>query len=217
MIRTVKIVDYGIGNLHSVARALDKIGARPELISDAESIAKADALLLPGVGAFEPCISNLRSSGLVEPMQAFIRTGRPFLGICVGMQLLFEYSTEFGRHPGLGVIKGSVDAIPPLDAGGARRKVPHIGWGELQLPDSRMSWDSTLLASLEPGAASAYFVHSYSGTPADRRDLLAEVDHEGFRVCAAVQKDNVTGMQFHPEKSGVVGLTILERFVADSR
>ena len=214
MTRTVHIVDYGMGNLHSVARALEAVGARAELTSDADQIASADLLLLPGVGAFEPCIANLRATGLVEPVKAFVAGGRPFLGICVGMQLLFERSNEFGRHEGLGLIAGTVEPIPAVDADGNARKVPHIGWGELQLPEGRSNWENTLLADADPGRTSAYFVHSFSAVPQNPAERLADVEYQGYSICAAVQKDNVTGFQCHPEKSGPVGLAILTRFIS---
>ncbi len=209
----VKIVDYGMGNLHSVARALEKVGAEPELASTPEAIVSADLLILPGVGAFEPCVANLRGAGLDEPVLEFVRSGRPFMGICVGMQLLFDYSTEFGRHEGLGLIAGRVDAIP-LNSGGNARKVPHIGWSELLVPEKRAGWSDTLLRSAQPGVTSAYFVHSYSCVPADAADRLADVDYLGYDICAAVQKDNITGFQCHPEKSGPAGLKIMEHFVS---
>jgi len=147
MTRTVHIVDYGIGNLHSVARAIEKVGSKAVITSDQDRIAAADFLLLPGVGAFHPCISNLREAGLAEPIFEFVRRGGPFLGICVGMQLLFDYSTEFGRHEGLGLIRGAVEPIPPLDGSGNPRKVPHIGWSAFRLPESRANWEGTLLRS----------------------------------------------------------------------
>lgn len=212
MTQSVCIVDYGIGNLYSVARAIEKAGGEARLTADPEEIRAADRLLLPGVGAFSACASTLRSMDLVEPVLAFAASGRPFIGICVGMQLLFDYSLEFGRTEGLGLIPGHVAPIPPSDAAG-ERKVPHIGWSNLLLPEGRNGWEGTVLADTPPGARSAYFVHSYNCLPKDPAWRLADADYGGFRVCAAVQRDNITAFQCHPEKSGVVGLGILEHFL----
>jgi imidazole glycerol-phosphate synthase subunit HisH len=209
----VLIVDYGIGNLHSVARALEHAGATAALTSDAGEIANAERLVLPGVGAFEPCIRNVREGGFVDPILSFVRSGRPFLGICVGMQLLFDHSNEFGRHAGLGIIAGGVEPIPDKDEKGGLRKVPHIGWSPLLPAGGRTGWRGTLLEDAQPGVTSAYFVHSFSGVPTQERDRLADVDYQGYAICAAVQKDNVTGFQCHPEKSGPIGLQILARFI----
>lgn len=209
----VRIVDYGIGNLFSVARAFEHVGVSAELTGDPDAIMASDCVVLPGVGAFEPCSKSLRQAGLVEPVLAFARSGRPFLGICVGMQLLFDYSLEFGRHPGLSLVPGHVEPIPVINYTGGLRKVPHVGWGELLLPPARNSWSDTVLADLVPGHSSAYFVHSFSGSPAREVDRLADVNYQGYRICAAVQVDNVVGFQCHPEKSGEVGLTILKKFI----
>lgn len=209
----VHVVDYGIGNLYSVARAIEKAGGEARLSSDATELRNADRILLPGVGAFSACATALHARGLADPMREFAATGRPFLGICVGMQLLFDYSLEFGRHEGLGLIPGHVAAIPASDDGGTR-KVPHIGWSPLLIPEGRNGWAGTLLEGAEPGVSSAYFVHSFNCVPTDPGPRLAEADYAGFRVCAAVEKDNVTAFQCHPEKSAEVGLRIVERFLA---
>lgn len=207
----VHIVDYGVGNLHSIVRAVEASGGQGVLTASADDIRGADRVILPGVGAFEPCARQLREAGLADPTIDFARSGKPFLGICVGMQLLFDESREFGSHRGLGLIKGVVDAIPPVDAAG-RRKVPNIGWRPLQAPHGRR-WDGTLMEGLELGVSSAYFVHSYNCQPADEADRLADADYAGFRICAAVQKDNITGFQCHPERSGPVGLRIMANFL----
>lgn len=208
----VHVVDYGIGNLYSVARAIERAGGEARLASSAPEISAADRLLLPGVGAFEPCIRTLAESGLVGEVRAFAQGGRPFLGICVGMQLLFDYSLEFGRHAGLGLVAGCVGPIPATDEGG-ERKVPHIGWSPLLKPDTK-DWEGTLLEGVAPGMSSAYFVHSFNCIPEEQATRLADVDYAGYRVCAAIERDNITAFQFHPEKSGSVGLSILERFLA---
>ena len=209
----VTIVDYGVGNLNSIARALIKAGGRPNIVSDPDRIRSADRLLLPGVGAFGPCSRKLRETGLAEPVIEFAQSGSPFLGICVGMQLLFECSLEFGCHQGLGILQGRVEAIPPDPSPEVRRKVPHIGWSVLELPSGRTGWEETVLAGVEEGKPSMYFVHSYGCRPMDDSDRLADVSYRGYRICAAVQRENVIGFQSHPEKSGPTGLAILANFL----
>jgi imidazole glycerol-phosphate synthase subunit HisH len=213
MSTTVHIVDYGIGNLYSVARAIEAAGGTPKLTSDAREIGAADRILLPGVGAYEPCMSTLASTGLADPVRAFAATGRPFLGICVGMQLLFDYGLEFGRHAGLGLIAGHVAPIPPEDDAGTR-KVPHIGWSPLLEPADGHCWGGTVLDGATPGTTSAYFVHSFNCLPDDPAVRLAEVDYSGYRVTAAVRQANITAFQCHPEKSGQAGIRILEQFLS---
>ncbi len=211
MSRVVHVVDYGIGNLYSVARAVEAVGGEARLVTRPEEVATAGRLLLPGVGAFEPCVRTLAERGLAEPVREFARTGQPFLGICVGMQLLFDQSLEFGSHAGLGLIPGQVVPIPPADASG-ERKVPHIGWSPLLRPGGR-EWRGTVLEGEADAKSSAYFVHSFTCVPADPAHVLAEVDHGGYRICAGVQTQNITAFQCHPEKSGPVGLRILKRFL----
>lgn len=212
MNKVVHIVDYGVGNLYSAMRAIEKVGGEARLSRDPREIESAERLLLPGVGAFASCINTLRSSGLAEPVVAFAATERPFLGICVGMQLLFDYSLEFGQHAGLGIVPGHVERIPAENDAGSR-KVPHIGWSSLLLPEGRSDWSGTLLDGTVPGRDAAYFVHSYNCVPDDRSCRLAEADYDGFPITAAVQVNNVTAFQCHPEKSGSVGLDIVRRFL----
>jgi glutamine amidotransferase len=215
MSAAVSIVDYDVGNLLSVWRAVERCGAVPNLVTEAEGILGADRLILPGVGAFGDCVAALRERRLVEPLLAFAASGKPMLGICVGMQMMLESSGEFGRHAGLGIIPGTVEAIPRTNAAGARHKVPHIGWSDLEPPrganDDR--WAGSVLADVPPGSP-AYFVHSYTAVPADPGHRLADAYYNGCLVAAAVRRDNVTGTQFHPEKSGHVGLRIISAFLA---
>lgn len=208
----VHIVDYGVGNLHSIVRAVEATGGEAVLTGRPEDLVTADRVILPGVGAFEPCARQLAESGLEEAVIAFARSGKPFLGICVGMQLLFQESLEFGRHRGLGLLEGQVVPIPTEDGMG-RRKVPNIGWRPLETASADGTWDGTLLEGLRPGVSSAYFVHSFNCAPTDVRDRLADVDYNGYRVCAAVRKDNISGFQCHPERSGPVGLAIMANFL----
>lgn len=211
MAKPVTIVDYGVGNLLSVARAIEAAGGEPRFATRFAEVRDAERILLPGVGAFEPCMTTLADRGLADAMKVFAGTGRPFLGICVGMQLLFDYGLEFGRHEGLGLIPGRVAPIPGEDESGLR-KVPHIGWSELLLPEAHSDWTGTVLDGMRPHA-SAYFVHSYNCEPEDPGVRLADAEYNGFRVCAAVRSDNITAFQCHPEKSGQVGLQILKNFL----
>lgn len=203
--KRVVVVDFGLGNLHSVVKALRHEGADVVLTEDPDEVRRAERLVLPGVGAFADGMEGLRKRNLVEPLHEFIATGRPFLGICVGMQVLLGESEEFGRHAGLGVIEGTVQLIPRAPG----RKVPHIGWNSLQ---PVASWAATPLEPLEPGTM-AYFVHSYTAVPAREEHRLADADYAGHRISAAVRKDNVVGVQFHPEKSGASGLVVLARYL----
>lgn len=209
----VSIVDYGVGNLLSAARALGTAGGDVELVSDRAGIAAADRLVLPGVGAFGDCMAELRRRGLVEPILEFARTGRPLLGICVGMQVLMEYGKEFGHHDGLALIPGHVEKMSDREADGGRLKLPHIGWNELLLPRLANCWDHTILARL-PERPAAYFVHSFSVRPAEEAARLAEAEYGGQHLVAAISVGAISGTQFHPEKSGPVGLAILSNFLA---
>jgi len=207
----VVVVDYGVGNLLSVTRALAACGAEPELSADAARIEAAPLLVLPGVGAFGDCMTELGRRGLVEPVKRRLAAGAPALGICVGMQMLLEIGEEFGEHAGLGLVRGRVRAIPRTRADGTPHKIPHIGWSPLVVPEGG-SWAGTILDGVEPGAA-CYFLHSFAAEPADPACCLADCDYNGRRLCAAVRVGRVTGVQFHPEKSGATGLRILRGFV----
>lgn len=211
--KTVTIVDYGIGNLLSVSRALERCGAEIVMTDAASGIDAAESLVLPGVGAFADGMEGLRQRGLVESLRRYAESGRPLLGICLGMQMLLEYSYEFGVHEGLGIIPGNVIGVPPVNASGHRHKIPHIGWNGLKLPPGRASWIESPLADLKKGDA-AYFVHSFMADPENPVYRLADCDYNGVTISAAISKGAVTGCQFHPEKSGEVGLTILRAFLA---
>lgn len=210
----VTIVDYGIGNLLSAQRAFAAIGHEARIESRPEAVADAGHLVVPGVGAFGDCIRALRMSGFVEPLRAHVRAGKPLLGICVGMQMLFDGSEEFGNHDGLGLLPGRVRRIPDVAADGRRLKIPHIGWSALEVPTEAGAdrWEDTILEGIATDA-SVYFVHSYTGWPDNPSDRLADAFHGGQRICAAIQHDNISGTQFHPEKSGTVGLRIIRNFV----
>jgi glutamine amidotransferase len=206
------VVDYGVGNLLSVTRALAAVGGKAELMATPDDVARADRLVLPGVGAFGHAMEALAAQQLVEPIRAHVDAGKPFLGICLGMQLMLEASEEFGEHRGLGLIEGRVKAIPNRAADGARLRIPHVGWAAIR-PCGDADWSGTSFATVPPGAA-VYFVHSFAAVPGNESDALACCDYGGNRIVAAIARGAAAGCQFHPEKSGPVGLAILKAFLS---
>ena len=197
------VIDYGAGNLRSVLHALKHLGVKDmQLVRHLDELKGAEKIILPGVGAFGAGMNQLRKQELVEPLQEALQSGIPYLGICVGMQMLFEISEEMGEHAGLGILEGRVVRFPKDSA----LKVPHIGWNQLQTHK-----ESPLLNNL-PAESYAYFVHSYYCAPTCENDILATVDY-GLPFAAAVQRDNIYGVQFHPEKSQKTGLQILTNFL----
>ncbi len=202
----ITVIDYGMGNLRSVQKGFEKVGFAAKVTSDPRDIETAERLVLPGVGAFRDCMANLREGGFVEPILAHVRSGRPFLGICLGLQLLFTESEEFGRHQGLGIIPGKVVRFPDGMRNGAEAlKVPHMGWNGIALRRA-----APIFSGIDDGA-SVYFVHSYYVVPDDPEVVATETDY-GIPFCSSIWKDNVVATQFHPEKSQQVGLKILENF-----
>lgn len=201
----IAIVDYGVGNIFSLYSSFGNIGAEAVLTGDAEKIRAADKIILPGVGAFGDAAEKLQSSGLAEVVLEAAATGKPLLGICLGMQLLFEKSYEYGEHDGLGLIKG--DIVTMEDVVPADFKVPHIGWNALSFPKGKEK--SPLFRYIEEGDF-VYFVHTYYATNCSE-SVIATTDY-GAELTAAVARDNVYGVQFHPEKSGAVGMKILQAF-----
>ena len=199
----IAIIDYGVGNLFSLRSSLQAVGAEPVVTGDPDLLRKADKILLPGVGAFGDAAEKLRNSGLQQVVLEKAESGTPLLGICLGMQLLFEKSYEYGVHPGLSLIPGSVTAMEGRVPGNL--KIPHIGWNRLRFSSER----SPLFRDLRQGDH-VYFVHSYSAVDCDAY-ISAETEY-GIPITAAAEKDNVFGCQFHPEKSGEVGLKILKAF-----
>lgn len=211
MTKRVTIIDYGIGNLYSVKRAVEVSGGEDIRVSGCpEAIAAADKLILPGVGAFEDGMKGLRDRGLVPHIIAAGRAGKPLLGICLGMQLLATTSEEFGLHTGLGLIPGEVKPIPRKSIDGDALKVPFIGWSPLTLNEHHLSYKN-YLATIQGKAV--YLVHSYQLEPNDPSHLLASYSVGGHMITAAVRDGNITGVQFHPEKSGAVGLQIMREFI----
>jgi len=209
---TVGLVDYGIGNLLSVARAFEHAGAAVKHVHTPDELRGCDRLILPGVGAFADGMKGLWSRDMVEPLGEYAKSGRPFLGICLGMQMLFDTSEEFGEHQGLGLIPGRVVAIPAVGIDRRPHKIPHIGWNPLVLPPERKSWEATPLQGVRYGDP-AYFVHSFTAAPANEADRLADCHYNGVVISAMVARGNVFGAQFHPEKSGEMGLRIIRNFL----
>jgi len=209
---TVTIIDYGIGNLLSVCRAFEYCGATVNLSSNTHEIATAERLVLPGVGAFGLAMQKLRDNALVEPIHAFANTERPLLGICLGMQLLLDRSTEFGDTPGLGLIAGEVLAIPKTTHNGITLKIPNIGWHELHASQSNRNWCGTVLENTNQ-AMSVYFVHSYHAKVTNSHHELASICYGDTPLAAVINDAGITGCQFHPEKSSTVGLTIIKQFI----
>ncbi len=199
------IVDYGVGNLFSLTCSLKAAGAEVVVTGDEGVLARADRIILPGVGAFGDAAEALRASGLDRAVLREAARGKPLLGICLGMQLLFDYSMEYGRNQGLGLIPGSVQPMRPVVP--AQYKVPHIGWNALHFPKDRPV--SPLFRHIREGDC-VYFVHSFYGADCEA-NTIATAEY-GPELTAAVARDNIYGVQFHPEKSGQVGLNILSAF-----
>jgi glutamine amidotransferase len=206
MSHLITIIDYGMGNLRSVQKGFEKVGFDARVTDDPGVAAKADRLVLPGVGAFQDCMNNLREGGFIDPILQHVASGKPFLGICLGLQLLFTESEEFGLHKGLDIVAGRVRKFPAdLEADGEPLKVPHMGWNQIDIRSA-----SPLFKGLS-GGESVYFVHSYYVDPEDAAAVASTTDY-GLTFCSSIWRDNVMATQFHPEKSQQVGLRILENF-----
>ncbi|QSJ18820.1 imidazole glycerol phosphate synthase subunit HisH [Nostoc sp. UHCC 0702] len=203
----IAVVDYDMGNLHSVCKGLEKAGATPKVTHSAKELAQADAVVLPGVGAFDPAVQHLRSRDLEQPIKDIIASGKPFLGICLGLQILFEASAE-GIQPGLGIVKGKVKRFRPEPG----ITIPHMGWNQLEVTQPK-----SILWEHLPSQPWVYFVHSYYVDPIDPEIRAATVTHGTQTITAAIAHENLTAVQFHPEKSSNIGLQILSNFVAQVR
>lgn len=213
----VSIINYGINNLKSVSMAFKKIGRTFKIIETPQEIIDAKCLILPGIGAFGDGMQGLQSRGLIEPIRKKVQEGTPMLGICLGMQMLFSESEEFGLHEGLDLISGRVVPFrPPQEINIKGYKVPHMGWNELNAPnneskDAIKSWKGTLLESTDSGM-DVYFVHSFYPIPKKKKYVLATSNYGNQEFCAMIKKDNISGTQFHPEKSGIIGIQMLNKF-----
>ena len=200
----IAVIDYDMGNLHSACKGLENAGATPKITDNPQEIYQADAVVLPGVGAFDPAMEHLRSRQLEEPITKVIASGKPFLGICLGLQILFDGSEE-GKEPGLGIIPGMVRRFQPEPG----ITIPHMGWNQLEFTQTNIP----LWQNLSPNPY-VYFVHSYYVSPTDTTVNAATVTHGSQTVTAAIAKDNIMAVQFHPEKSSTPGLQILSNFVS---
>lgn len=200
---TIAVIDYDMGNLHSACKGLENAGATPQITDNPADLERADGIVLPGVGAFDPAVQHLRSRGLVDPIKQAIASGKPFLGICLGLQILFE-SSEEGQEPGLGIVAGTVRRFRPEPG----ITIPHMGWNQLDLTQPEIALWQQL-----PSQPWLYFVHSYYVEPADPTIRAATITHGSQTVTAAIARDNLMAVQFHPEKSSTAGLQILANFV----
>jgi len=205
---TTHIVDYGLGNIMSVYQGLEAVGSRPLLTAQPEEVLRAERLILPGVGAFGVAMKSLQEQGLSSAIQEAAHAGVPILGICLGMQLLFDTSSEFGATTGLGLISGGVSPLVTTPKPGGLRTT-HVGWRSLRL---HLDADPKIAKGVDP-LDSYYFVHSFAATPARPEDLWGSVTYGEHSIAALVGSGNVWGSQFHPEKSGAAGLTFLGTFV----
>jgi glutamine amidotransferase len=204
----IAIVDYGMGNLRSVHKAVERAGYEARVSADPQEVLDASKVILPGVGAFRDCMRNLEESNLLEPVIRSIEAGKPFLGICLGLQLLFGESDEFGLHKGMGVLPGRVQRFPDDikdPQTGQPYPIPHMGWNTIQIKK-----ETPLFAGIESGSF-FYFVHSYYALPQDPTDVAATTPY-GIEFACAVQRANIHAVQFHPEKSQAVGLRLLRNF-----
>lgn len=202
----IAIIDYGMGNLRSVQKGFEKVGCDAVVTADPKVVLEAEKIVLPGVGAFRDCMRNLEQGGFIEPILRVIAEGRPFLGICLGLQLLFSEGEEFGVHRGLDVIPGKVVRFPEgMMEGGEKLPVPHMGWNQLSFRQRPAAFEG-----IEEGT-NVYFVHSYYVLP-DDPSVIATTTRYGIEFCSSIRKDNIVATQFHPEKSQETGLRILRNF-----
>lgn len=210
--KRVAIIDYQMGNLFSVEHACAAVGLEPIITSDPGAILSASAAILPGVGAFGEAMENIRRLDLTDPIRDVIASGRPFLGVCLGLQILFSESEEFGSHKGLGIIPGLVRRFSNLGRGGESVKVPQIGWNRIAPPAGASSaWDGGPLAGI-PSGAYMYFVHSYFVTPDRSEDAQSVTTYGGMEYCSSIRRQNLFATQFHPEKSAHQGLSIYRKW-----
>ena len=204
----IAVIDYGMGNLRSVQKALEFVGAKAVVTHDPALILNADSVVLPGVGSFKDCMANLKKLKLIDPIRKFIDSGKPFLGICLGLQVLFEESEEYGPVLGLGILPGKVVKFSNRSSNinnGPKIKIPHMGWNEIEVKKRDPLFDAVDVGLY------FYFVHSYYVVPKDQ-SMVATVTHYGVEFVSGIQYKNIYAFQFHPEKSQTMGLSLLERF-----
>jgi len=208
----VVVIDLGIGNLMSITRGLEYCGASVKVTSDPEIILNSSHVVLPGDGAFKYAMDQINEKNLLNTLKKFNNSKSYLLGICIGMQILFDESSEFEKAEGLGLISGKVIPIPNRNANGKRLTLPHMGWNNLHQTDHYKNWNKTLLENNKT-MDEVYFIHSYMAVPSDASYRVADCIYGGHKISAVVMKNNITGCQFHPEKSGKIGLKILKKFV----
>jgi glutamine amidotransferase len=209
----IAVIDYELGNLASVQRAIRYLGKNVTVTDDPKTIAAADSLILPGVGAFAHGMMNLNKKGLIKEIKRFLADGKPLLGICLGMQLLMSMGEELGVHKGLDLIQGKVLHFSQFVQFDPGYKVPHIGWNAVKVPRKETQWDDTILDGILENSY-FYFVHSFVVVPDNHDHILASTIYGDLKYCAAVRLGNVYGCQFHPENSGEVGLQFLKNFLS---
>ncbi|MEO1981737.1 MAG: imidazole glycerol phosphate synthase subunit HisH [Fuerstiella sp.] len=205
----IQIIDYGLGNIFSIRQACERASMTPIVSAAPEEIDRADGIILPGVGAFGNAMDSLRNLNLVGPLCDAVTAGKPLMGICLGMQLLFQESEEFGTHTGLGLLPGTIRRIPDQVDGNRRLRVPNVGWNQAWIAEGVPNRE--IMQGI-PDGAYMYFVHSFYAAPADTADLLLTTTYGDLCYCCATQRDHILGVQFHPEKSGPVGLKIYENW-----
>lgn len=204
----IVIIDYGVGNLRSLVRAFEHFGTDVSISEESSDLISADGLVLPGDGSFLSGIDGLMVRGLTGSIKKFAKIGKPILGICLGAQILLSEGYEFGKHPGLDLIKGQVVKFSNLKE---KTKIPHIGWNRIKISNLQ-KWENTILDSIKNDSF-VYFIHSYVLMPKNRESILAYSEYGGQDFCSVILRNNIYGCQFHPEKSGAVGLKIIENFI----
>ena len=203
----IALVDYGAGNLRSVARAIEHAGFTPDVSNDPRALDDADAVVVPGVGVAADTMRNLESRGFADPLRTYIEAGRPFLGICMGYQVLFTATDEGGDHPCLAVVPGRVRKLPSTNGGGTALKIPHMGWNQVVQTSEHPVFQGV------PDESYFYFVHSYYPDPDDQSLVIGQTNY-GVTFASAIGWDNLVATQFHPEKSGAAGLRLYKNFLA---
>lgn len=211
--KDVTLIDYGLSNIQNVKRAFEYCGAKVLVTSNYKEIMKSKKIVLPGVGAFKDGMNALKNLGLISVIREAAQSNIHLMGICLGMQLLFDESEEFGLNQGLGIIPGKVERIPTTDILGCQLKSPNIGWREIEFEPQIVSWNTASIYDVN-SKKSFYFVHSFMARPANQKNKIANCDYCGQKITAIVEQGNVIGFQFHPEKSGKAGLEILNNFIA---
>lgn len=204
----IVVIDYGIGNIKSIKNAFDEFGVKIILSREKVDILNADGVILPGVGAFSHGMNNLIKYNLVDIIGEFVKTDRPLLGICLGMQMMLEESEEFGITKGLGLIKGKVIKIPIDET--KKVKLPHISWNGIKAKN--ITWGNTILENV-PEDSDMYFVHTFVANPKNEDEILSVTEYADIEFCSSIKKNNIYGCQFHPEKSSKIGLTIIKNFI----